>query len=307
MIIVLGATGLVGQAVLKELDERNMTFVGASRQDGPPYEQRYLKWPFSDYHPGSLLRGVTCVVHLANSVTPGGVSDLAKVQGFAENAVTNAIVIDLCVRYEIPKLVWVGSATGYGDGTSGLEEHFGEGHVQDGVIGPATAARSFELQLQALAKMSPIDVRVIRPTTVIGPSDPLRKPPLHAATKLIWSMLCGEESTIYVPEVGKDYLFSSDLARILVEETRLPPQAHTFEAYNVGSGQVRTLAEVASVVGSVLGDKRGPVIRVPSSSSPAVRELPLRKGQARYSAPRVPFEQGIAEILSSYMRVVPNT
>jgi len=201
-------------------------------------------------------------------------------------------------------LVWVGSSTGYGDGNNGSEEHFGEGHVPDAAVGPAMAARSFELQLQALARMSPIDVRVLRPTTVIGPSDPLKKPPIHAVTRLIWSMLCGEESTVYVPEVGKDYLFSRDMARILVEETLFPPQPHTFEAYNVGSGEVRTLSEVAAVVDSVLRDKCGSVIRVTSSSSPAVRELPLVKAQKRYSESRIDFEEGITDILSSYVKVV---
>ena len=307
MILVLGASGLVGQSVLDELDERNMSFVGASRQEGPLSKQRYLKWPILESGHGSILRGVTCVIHLANTVTPSGISDEAKLQGFADNLVTNSRVVELCARYQVPKLVWVGSSTGYGDGNSGREEHFGEGRIQSGVVAPAMAARSFELQLQALARMSPIDVRVMRPTTVIGPSDPVKKPPLHAATRLIWNMLCGEESTIYVPEVGKDYLFSSDMARILVEETLLPPHVHSFEAYNVGSGQVRTLSEVAAVVSSVLGDKCGSVTHVTSSSLPTVRELPLDKGQGRYSASRVQFEEGIAEILSSYARVVSTT
>jgi len=307
MILVLGASGLVGQAVLNELDERNISYCAASRQNAPLGKQRFLKWPLLESCHESMLRGVTCVIHLANTVTPSGISDEVKLQGFAENLVTNARVVELCVRYQVPKLVWVGSATGYGDGNSGSEEHFGEGRIESGIIAPATAARSFELQLQALARMSRSDVRVMRPTTVIGPTDPVEKPPLHAGTRLIWNMLCGEESTIYVPEVGKDYLFSSDMARILVEETLLPPHAHSFEAYNVGSGQVRTLSDVAAVVSSVLGGKCGSVIRANSNSLPTVRELPLHKGQERYSAPRVQFEAGITEILTSYSRVVSTT
>lgn len=304
MILVLGATGLVGQALLTQLRDRKLPHIGVSRQGGSLHNQGYLKWPLSEVRYGSILQGVTCLVHLANSVTPGGMSDQVKLQGFAENAVTNAHVVQLCAQHQIPKLIWVGSSTGYGDGNSGSEEHFGEGHVLDAVVGPAMAARSFELQLQAIARLSPMDVRVLRPTTVIGPSDPIKKPPLHAATQLIWSMLCGEESTIYVPEVSRDYLFSRDLARLLVEETLIPPQPHTFEAYNVGSGQYKTLSEVAAVVSSVLRGECGSVTRVISNSPPAVHKLPLLKGQGRFSAPRVRFEDGIADILSSYVKVV---
>lgn len=307
MILVLGASGLVGQSLARVLSENDIPVLLSSRQEGLFDDRRYIRWPIPESDEWTGGEQVSCLVHLANTVMPSGQENEQKRKAFASNILTNARVIDLCITLNVPKLIWIGSSTGYGEVSTRDEASFGYGQIDAAHLGPAAVARSFETQLRALAAVQPIDVRVLRPTTIIGPSNPLIRPPLHAVTKLIWNMVCGRESVTYTPEVGRDYLFCSDMARMLLEEILYPPDAHSFEAYNVGSGESHTLTEVVDIVRSTWGFSDEFVRREISELSPAVMDLPLSKGQTRYSKRRLPFDQGISEIVASFQRAVSST
>jgi nucleoside-diphosphate-sugar epimerase len=103
-VLVTGAAGRLGRAVLRELADHDVSGVGLDRTD--PGVGRGADFVLGDASDGDLVRaalsGVDTVIHLAAIPTP---EFLAPVEVFVGNAAATFVVLDEAARAGVPRAV----------------------------------------------------------------------------------------------------------------------------------------------------------------------------------------------------------
>ncbi|MEB3197669.1 MAG: NAD(P)-dependent oxidoreductase [Candidatus Sericytochromatia bacterium] len=300
-VLLLGAGGLIGNYVLNLLAARGAPVVATYRTRVPQYKLgqtenvRLVRWDSSESTLEALERNPGCVIHLANNIFPGVQPSDQKLQPLLEHADTNLAVLKYCIATQPGKLIWLSSSTGYSGRVNASEDSFFIDSPQSAAIG--YAVRAFEMQLQAFASLSATDVRVMRPTTVLGPLKLYRENHSHHAVRSILAAKSGETITIFQPELKRDYIFAMDLAELIVEEMGIPPTPSSYEAYNVGSGAEISISEAIQLV-RALYPGANPIVQFKDTQRPAqISTLPLDKSRKRYVFRPRAFKEFLGEIL----------
>jgi nucleoside-diphosphate-sugar epimerase len=189
-----------------------------------------------------------------------------------------------------PRIVLVGSAEEYGRSPI-LPLHEQSATLPLSAYGASKLAAT---QL-ALAAASVVPVVVVRPSVVYGPGQPL--PQLVAS--VVRAALEGSECTLHGGTQTRDLVYVDDVVEALILAAEQADGAARGTVINVGSGEERTVREVAENIVALAG--AGTLTIGPASTRPGdVMRLRYDVTRARELLgwmPRTPLEEGLRRTL----------
>lgn len=229
-ILVIGANGFIGQHLLKHL--KNYNVVAANRSDFNLADLASMGAFFKKHNPN-------IVINLAANKSRG-----ASFEDFRRMIEVNLLgtlnvleVSAFCSTVE--HFVFIGSAEEYGDNDAPFLEEQKER--------PASAytysKTASKILLEALSSHQAIPFTYLRPTLVYGPNQGEEM----FLPALIKSLRSGNRFRLTKGEQLRDYLHVEDLCIAILKVIEAPKKA-AGQIYNVGSGEVKSIRDVAKIV-----------------------------------------------------------
>ncbi|MEV0977787.1 NAD-dependent epimerase/dehydratase family protein [Streptomyces sp. NPDC049915] len=322
-VLVTGGAGFIGSHVVEALTERGHKAVVFDVRVDPTADVRDAEAV------GRALVGVDAVCHQAAMVGLGtGFEDAPDY--VSHNDLGTAVLLAAMARAEVRHLVLAGSMVVYGEGRYACPSHGAVrpgpravpdlaagrfeprcpecgGDLVPGLVGedaPADPRNVYaatkltqEHLAAAWARSTGAGVVALRYHNVYGPRMPRDTPYAGVASFFRSSLARGEAPRVY--EDGgqrRDFVHVRDVAAANVAALEAGSAEGTLTAYNTGSGEPRTVGELACALASahggpqpvVTGEYRlGDVRHITADSSRLRAELGWR--------PRVAFEEGMRE------------
>ena len=300
---------MIGRSVSSELCARGKEVVATWFSNRPSERERLVlssvKWqrfPSNKREWQSLLEETETIFHVANKLW--NFSEIsAKPNGpLEEEPEKNNIILQMALEFGVKKLVWISSSIGYGSGTEKYENHFFSGDPLGPYESLIRCLREFEASLSR--GYPSLDIRVFRPTTIIGPP---AKPPSessHIFTRLIAELMTKGGTSIYDPDPQRNYIFVDNLAKLLCDEAFIPPRPGVSEAYNLRGQTDWTHFSIASEAARQLGLSPGVVRMVPGDRFASVVDLPADKINSRLKLHSTPLEEIVEAIIKGLRAVM---
>jgi len=303
-VLVTGGAGFIGSHLADRLlgDGHGVVVIDnerTGRRENAPAAARYLQGDVSrpeDLEP-IFAAGLDAVCHIAGQVSLiGSFSD--PFTDLRTNVQGTVSVLQMCLRYRVPRLLYASSMTVYGrngrlptsEDTAcgpisyyGITKYAGERYVH------ATAERpdlAFEFQVTSF-----------RMYNVFGPRQALDNPYQGVLGIFLGNLLRGEPLTIFGDgNQSRDFVYISDVVEAWAKALENP--ASHGGIFNLGSGQQLPINRLADYTLAAFGRSR--------ADHPLVYQ-PARPGEQRYVEadigraravlgwePRVPFQEGLS-------------
>ena len=304
-VLVTGGAGFIGSNLadrLIALGHRVVVVDNEStglRANVPP-EAHYIKGDVSKI--GDLEQafdvGLDAVCHIAGQVS--------LIRSFSDPTIdlrTNVEgtlnVLQLCLKYRVPRLVYAGSMTAYGN-TNVVPT------PEDTPCGPVSyygitkfAAESY---VRATAARPDLDftfnVTCFRMFNVYGPRQAVDNPYQGVLGIFLGNVLRGEPITIFGDgEQSRDFVYIDDVVDAWAGVLNNP--ASYGRVFNLGSGRQTTINDLARIVVDHINGRRDYPIVHAATRPGEMRNVQADISQARSVLgwqPRVSFEHGLAEM-----------
>jgi len=306
-VLVTGGAGFIGSHLAEGMLAAGHQVVvvdneSTGKRENVPSGAAYIRVDVTDLRKleAAFERGIDALCHIAGQVSiirsfTDPVADLhTNVQGTVN-------VLQLCLKYQVPRLIYASSMTNYGqtevlpipethpcEPTSyyGITKYAAERYVH-------TTARRIDLDFD-------FQVTSLRMYNVYGPRQALDNPYQGVLGIFLGNLLRKEPIVIFGDgEQSRDFIYISDVVRAWV--TALDNEATFGNVFNIGSGQRLTINQLADAVLGAFHQSR---------STWDVKYLPARPGEQRHVeadiscaisamgwTPAVSFEDGLAETL----------
>ncbi len=247
-VLVTGATGLVGRALMAELQAAGEEAVGLSSADADLTDAEASRAIFARHRP-------EIVFHLAAHVR--GIMGNAGVHGqaYLDNIRINTNTIEAARLAGARKIVAMGSAAIYSDlaPLPMREADIWSGPPHPSEIGYAHAKRAMLAQLEAYRDQWGLDYAYAVSTNLFGPHDRFDERHGHVIPSLIskFHRAARTGETVVIWGTGtprRDFLYVKDAARAL----RLLADRFT-GPINLASGRAVSIRETATLIGEICG------------------------------------------------------
>jgi UDP-glucuronate 4-epimerase len=221
-------------------------------------------------------------------------------QHYNDNILQTLTHLDSCVRYGIPKFVFVSSSSVYGNSDSGP---FSETDNTDKPLCHyAATKKAGELACYTYHYLHGLDIACVRPFTVYGPGQKTEMAiPLFTKQILFGKKLSvfGNGNTL------RDYVYVQDVVDGIIGTLSIN---HGYEIYNLGSEKASTTLELIRLIENRLGKKANSI------------EFDYNTlGEARYTysnnfkakirfgySPKVDIVEGIDKYITWYLKEISN-
>jgi UDP-glucose 4-epimerase len=304
-VLVTGGAGFIGSHLADELLRTNHQVLvvdneRTGRRENVPAAAKYFKCDVSKLEQLEpvFATGIDAVCHIAGQVSLIG-SFTDPLTDLHTNVEGTLNVLQLCIRYRVPRLQYASSMTVYGRDETlptpeetpcapisyyGITKQAGERYVH------TTAERS-DLDFQ-------FDVTSFRMYNVYGPRQALDNPYQGVLGIFLGNLLRNEPLTIFGDgNQSRDFIYISDIVAAWISALENP--AVYGKVINLGSGRQISINQLADY--TLASFKR-------SRADQEVQYRPARPGEQRFVEadisrarallnwqPRVPFEAGLAE------------
>lgn len=283
-VLVTGATGLVGGALLELLDEKTEAY--ALSRTAPERGDRccWIKHDLTSQLPRQMPEGIDTVIHLAQSLRfrefPEAAGDIFEV-----NVGSTARLLEWASKNGVRRFVYASSGGIYGHGDEGFRE-------DDLIRTPATlgyylaSKRSAELLVEAYE--SEFIVVILRFFFVYGPGqrESMLIPRLAAAVKAGAPVSLQAPDGIRInPIYVRDAAAAAKAALLIEESARV----------NVAGPDVLSIREIAEIIGRQVG--REPTFSVAADDVPRHLVGDISRMRSLLHEPTVGFAEGIARTL----------
>jgi UDP-glucose 4-epimerase len=204
-----------------------------------------------------LKLGIDVVVHLVSSTIPQ-TSNEDTVFDVQSNLVESIVLFEMCVKYNVKKIVFVSSGgTIYGK-PKGVEA-INEEHLEFPLCSYGIVKLSIEKYLQLFFSMHGLKYHVLRLSNPYGArQDPTRKQGVAAV--FMYNMIKNRDINIWGDgNVVRDFIHASDFARACVAAV----ESEEVGVLNIGSGIGTSINELILALEKVL-KKQASVNRLPA-------------------------------------------
>lgn len=260
-IYVAGHRGLVGSAIMRQLEERNLTNIITRTHDELDLtEQEQVRSFFAEEKPDYVILAAAKVggIH-ANNTYPA--------EFIYQNIMMEANIINAAYRNNIERLLFLGSSCIY---PKAVEQPMREDALLTGVLEPTN-------EPYAIAKIAGIklcesynrqygtDYRSVMPTNLYGPGDNFHPENSHVIPALmrrfheakvndekevvVWGSGNPKREFLYVDDMAAASLFVLELDQPTYQQNTSPMLSHI----NVGTGVDCTIRELAETMKSAIG------------------------------------------------------
>ena len=250
-VLVTGATGLMGMALVEELQAAGLHVVPLSSRDVNLTDFDATAAVFGQHQP-------TVVFHLAAPVSGIMGNMRAQGQAYLDNIRMNTNAVEAARLAGARKVVAMGSAAIYSDmvGLPMKEEEVWIGPPHASEAGYAHAKRAMLAQLESYREQWGLDFAYCISTNLFGPNDKFDEKHGHVIPSLIskFHRALQENGAVTVWGTGtphRDFLYVKDAARAMrmIGESFSGP-------INLATGATVSIGEAAELIHSVSGAKR---------------------------------------------------
>ena len=248
-LIVTGATGWIGRAVVAHARSQGRVVVGAGRQVANSPSETVARFDLGDPE-SAIASRLEKYLHTASSWALIHCAGLAhvKVEDRASRDVMHRINVDgtarmakVCSTLGVRRFVQASTIAVYDWGS-------GEPHVardETGRVGPSTAYGATKLAAERIAEQSGLDVRIVRLATVFGTGDRANFFRLAKAIRRRRFVIPGRG------DQRKSCIDVDSASRTLIAIAGMPDPAHRL--VNVAFSEAPTLAEISQTLAGVCG------------------------------------------------------
>jgi UDP-glucose 4-epimerase len=304
-ILVTGGAGFIGSHLCHRLLAESLAVAvvdieSNGRREAVPSAARYLRGDVTvpaEVEP-VFARGLDAVCHIAGQVSIiRAFSD--PVADLRTNVEGTLNILQLCLKYRVPRLIHASSMTLYGDCRT-VPTPETEPSCPDSYYGITKQAAERYVHATAQRPDLGFDFRVtsLRMFSVYGPGQSFSNPYQGVLGIFAGNLLRGEPITIYGDgEQTRDFVFIDDIVEGWVRALNTPASAGG--VFNLGSGRSLSINQVAQAVIAAFGHGPGDhkVVRAPARPGEQ-RTIQADIRQARSVLgwePRTTFERGLAE------------
>lgn len=261
-VLVTGASGFLGSHLVPMLQGVGaevftvphfdpLTNFGYDLTSGPDVAQMYTDAQRNMGMPDFVF-------HLAATVGGIGANRQSPADFYFQNTLMNTYVAEYARRYEVGKLVAVGSVCAYPKYTATpfKEENLWEGYPEETNAAYGVSKRGLLVHLQAMRQQYGYNGIYLIPTNLYGPgdhSDPLTSHVIPALIRKIDEAQRAGLDTVEVWGTGsasRDFLYVADCAEALVMAAY---RYNRPEPVNLGSGEEVCIAGLVEVLKRIMG------------------------------------------------------
>jgi GDP-L-fucose synthase len=245
-ILVLGASGLVGSATLKELQKQNKPAIGASRADVDLLNRQDTF---------EFIRKVKpdMVVDAAAKVGGIGANDKFPVNFLSENLQIQTNLIDACHEFKVEKFIFLGSSCIY---PRNCPQPIQEDALLTGILEPTNSAYAISkiagLELiKSYRKQYKYKWITVMPTNLYGPRDNFDLENSHVLPALIRKFVEAKRNNVEsvilwgTGSAVREFLFVEDLARAIIF---CSDNYDSDDHINIGTGVGISIKELAEKI-----------------------------------------------------------
>ncbi len=300
IVLVTGANGMVGKAVLESFRKNGTLAVGLTRQDADLCNSAKTFEVLA-------TNQVDLLIHCAALV--GGIK--ANIDGgprfFLENWQIDNSVINAARSLQIPKLIYIGSSCMY---PANLPKAVKESDLLSGPIEPTNydfaLAKILGSQLvQSIAKTDGLSWKVLVPSNLYGPGDHFNNEKSHLLSAVISKLISAKERNCLEVEMWGDgspkreFTFVQDFADWIYEKSSQLENLPSF--LNVGSGEEYSVLEYYRLVANALKYKVSvvPNLDMPGGSGRKLIDSSLAKSFGWH--PKTRIENGLEKTIDWYL------
>ena len=247
-VLVTGASGLMGRALVTELESQGKEVIGLTSQDVDLMDFKATIALFERHQP-------TLVYHLAARVSGIMGNMRAQGQGYLDNVQMNTNAVEAARRAGARKVIAMGSAAIYSDMVRlpMQEEEVWIGAPHASEAGYAHAKRAMLAQLETYRDQWGLDFAYLISTNLFGPNDKFDEAHGHVIPSLIskFHRAVREDGAVSVWGTGtpqRDFLYVKDAARAmcLVGEAFSGP-------INLATGTGTSIKEAVELIAAISG------------------------------------------------------
>lgn len=300
MILVTGSTGFLGKRVCRQLETRNMPYVGTSHQTGLDLRDRQATLDFFEkIKPTQVLNCAAFV---------GGIQFGYKhpAELFHNNLQMTLSLLEAAHASKVQRIVNPISNCAYpGAATFFKEDEFWDGPLHESVMVYGFVRKASWVGAWAYAKQYCLDVVNLILSNMYGPEDHFEEERSHALGALIMKMVRAKETAqkqVIVWGSGKpvrEWLHVDDGAEAMVRALQVAP---TLEPINIGIGKGISIFEMATLIKELVGYE-GELVLDPSKPDGApYKTVDGSRGAKHFAwSPARDFKQGVAETVQWYV------
>lgn len=263
MILITGAAGLFGinfiHYLLETTDE---TILGidslfGGNSDCLPVHSRFifLQGDLSDkqfqiqVEEQIKANKMTYIYHFA-AYAAEGLSPFIRCFNYTNNLVSTAFIVNMCIQYNVKRLVFTSSMAVYGDQDAPFDEM-----LTPKPIDPYGVAKyACEMDIQIAKEQHNLEYCIIRPHNVYGPYQNIWDPYRNVLGIWMYKCLNKEEMTIYGDGLQKrSFSYIEDLLPCLWKAA-IDPRAKN-QIINLGGKTPSTILEAANYMKEITGNE----------------------------------------------------
>jgi UDP-glucose 4-epimerase len=264
MIIVTGAAGLFGvnfiQYLLKETSEKIIaidSLFGGNEEYIPKNERVvFMKGDLADKSFQAHLEAnifstssISYVFHFA-AYAAEGLSPFIRCFNYENNVISTAFIVNMCIQYDIKRLVFTSSMAVYGNSVTPFDESFAPAPVDP--YGVAKFAS--EMDIQIAAEQHGLEFCIIRPHNVYGPYQNIWDPYRNVLGIWMYKSLKGMPITIYGDGTQERAFSYIEDVLPCIWKAATDERAKN-QIINVGGIRAYSLNEAATIISDITGNK----------------------------------------------------
>jgi len=254
MILVLGSTGFLGQAVCRNLEKRGLSFIGTSLRKGR-VDLRKKDEVFKLFEIVSPEYVINCASYVGG--IQFGYKHFAEL--FTNNLQMTINILEACTYYKVKRLVNPISNCAYpGEQTLFKEENFWDGPLHESVMVYGFVRKASWIGSWAYNKQYGLDQINLILSNMYGPGDHFEEERSHALGALIMKISKAYRENL--PSVTiwgsgtpvREWLYVEDGAEAMVRAMTIAPYP---DPINIGVGKGISIMEMANMIKAKIGYK----------------------------------------------------